>query len=504
MAPGGSGGMSGGPSASTWTTSASLVPAADSVRAELPISGWSKNWLAYTRWDGVLVTVDDLGELTRAGRDGADIRRALFRYVEAGGTLLVLGPERAEPLGLAKADVLGHAATALAMASPGVGLDNLFRAAFAVAVAAEPVAEGRRRAVLAELPLTWQRFRDYRNGFVVCSPGFGRCLVSADRQSAYWSGERWGVVEEAWRGTLQPWESARSANTLNEEFPVIDDLGVPVKGLFVLMLAFTILIGPINLVLLTKQNRRMWMWWTVPSISLVTCLAVFGYMVVSEGWSGHSRVGAITVVDEVEKRSTTLGRAAYYSPLTPGDGLHYSAETEVSPHGNQHTALTSSCTLAWGQGQHLSRGWVSARVPAHFLLRKCVTQEERRITVRREGASLLVSNRLGADIRTLYLADEKGQLHHASDVPAGHEVALKRDPRRLKPSAAGWREIYRDAKWPPQAGWEKQLKNPEATLHPRTYLAEVDGSPFLEQGLDGAKVREQTSLVLGVMADLGP
>ena len=43
----------------------------------------------------------------------------------------------------------------------------------------------------------------------------------------------------------------------------------------------------------------------------------------------------------------------------------------------------------------------------------------------------------------------------------------------------------------------------ETLLTPRSYLAVVEGSPFLEQGLKGARVRLTDSVVLGLMAE-GP
>src|SRR5205085_10307058 len=139
-----------------------------------------------------------------------------------------------------------------------------------------------------------------------------------------------------------------------------------------LMLGFAVPIGPVNMIVLARKNRRLWLLWTVPAISLVTCLAVFGYMLAAEGWQGHRRVAALTRPDGPSHRATTLAWAGFYSPLTPGDGLHFSQDTEVAPQsatefrygrrgGNAHT-------LDWGQDQHLARGWVQPRVPAHFML----------------------------------------------------------------------------------------------------------------------------------------
>ena len=62
------------------------------LRAEVAISGWSDRWLAYSRYDGILVTREDLEELERGAADSKAILLALHQYVETGGTLVVLGP----------------------------------------------------------------------------------------------------------------------------------------------------------------------------------------------------------------------------------------------------------------------------------------------------------------------------------------------------------------------------------------------------------------------------
>ena len=59
--------------------------------------------------------------------------------------------------------------------------------------------------------------------------------------------------------------------------------------------------------------------------------------------------------------------------------------------------------------------------------RRAGKSESRResVKVTREGGALVLVNRLGVDIRSLQLADEKGQIHTADDIAAGARVVLK-------------------------------------------------------------------------------
>ena len=76
--------------------------------------------------------------------------------------------------------------------------------------------------------------------------------------------------------------------------------------------------------------------WTVPAISGLTVAAVFGYMLVAEGWSRHQRTQVITVKDEATGRATTIGWTSFYSPVTPAEGLHFGYETEASLKGENY------------------------------------------------------------------------------------------------------------------------------------------------------------------------
>lgn len=425
------------------------------VRADVPVSSWSRLWLAYTRYDGVVVTVEDLAELVRAGNEGQPVLTALYQYAEAGGVLFVLGPGK------------------------------------------------------AELPASWVRRAVRDRGHAAHSPGFGRCFVTADRDSAKWNNERWSIFDEC-AVTARPF-SGRTLPEANRALPPVDDLGVPVKGLFLLMFVFAVAIGPGNVWLLSKWNRRIWMWWTVPAFSAMTCAMVFGYMVVSEGWQGHAKAAGFTVLDEAEKRATTLGRTSYYSPLSPSDGLRFDTDTEVTVIGTQsvnsfhhrhgrfreHSTL-GACEVDWGGDQHFRRGWVPARVPAHFQLRKSKA-ETRRAIVAREGEELTLTNALGAGIARVVVADEKGRLYEGTDVAEGAKVTLRPTGNQAsdKPDFVRGR-VFSSQDWA-SAVQEGNADRYDGLLTPKSYLALVEGAPFVEQALKGAQERQTRSWVLGLM-----
>ena len=511
----------------------------ETIDLGLPVSAWSTNWLGFSRYDGVVVTGDDIRQMPPA------VQSALRRYVECGGALLVLG-----------------------------GL---------------------------ELPESWELRESEKSepltdsvGLVNYNIGFGQCIVSPETDTGPLTSAQWEEVAESWVKTAAPWQIGRPIEEANRMFPVVSKgLGIPVRGMFFLMLLFAVAIGPVNLIVLSRKKRRLWMLWTVPVISLLTCAAVFAYATFSEGWNRHGRTEGLTILDERIHRATTIGWTAFYASLTPNDGLHFSYDTELTPqdydkrYGGASNTGTAR-TIDWTQDQHLASGWMNARIPAHFMLRKTEVRRER-VTVRTEAnGRLKVVNGLGADIRLFWLADRNGTIHTAKNILAGAEAELtprqglhlpeaalaslnetlltelelqspvivhQLDRRSIPSMLIGEMQnvnalITHDAvvsvqkpgkEWKitdrlsgrtytiKQIGgrpggkvsvygqvslglrgifssnWIKSMEqlttNPEQYLRPGSYIAALDATPFIEEGLKKVKKKQYSSIVYGILAE---
>ncbi|HEY7309407.1 MAG TPA: hypothetical protein VH643_08630 [Gemmataceae bacterium] len=417
------------------------LPANVDFQLAEPVELWSHNWLAYSRYDGIVVTGDDLKAMSPA------VRTALWQYVETGGALLVLG----------EADLRG------------------------LSVTGEKTSE---------------------DGWRLIESGFGRCIVSPDDNFDRWKDEHFQLIAASWSETVKPWDNPRNSYDANERFPVVEDIGIPIKGLFVLMFLFAVAIGPINFLVLARKKRRIWILWTTPAISLVTCLAVFGYMLLSEGWEGQLRTETFTLLDEGTHRATTVGWTAVYSPLTPSNGLHFSYETEVIPQrmNEGRRAGVRSCTLDWSRDQHLASGWVEARVPAHFKVRKS-EMRHKRVNIHREAdGKVSMVNALGAEITLITYADEHGRLYSGEHIAAGAPASLtpKNVPEVPQPVQT-MRQVYLSSNW--LIGAQGIASAPQRYLRPNSYLAEVDDSPFLEDALRKARTRKCHAVIMGVLKE---
>ncbi|MFW5692727.1 MAG: hypothetical protein ACOCWL_00790, partial [Thermoguttaceae bacterium] len=234
---------------------------------------------------------------------------------------------------------------------------------------------------------------------------------------------------------------------------------------------------------------------------------VFGYSMASEGWAGRGRTASLTLLDQRCRRATTIGYVSYYSPLAPG-GLHFDAQTDAalldpeSGYGSYRYRETPSGLrfVDWTDGQHLASGWMKARVPAYFQVRKNEDRRERLTVEPQADGSVRVLNALGADIDRLYVADASGRVLEAGNIPAGAEqtlsVAAGAAPGEKEP--ARMRSLFTQSNWLGRFHELQHAPDPAALLAPGCYIAFLDRSPFIESPMAGVEPEHTAAIVYGV------
>jgi hypothetical protein len=414
----------------------------NTLRAEAPVSEWSAHWLAYSPFDAVVLGAGDLRSMPPA------VLAAIGDYLEAGGNVVLTGQ--------------------------------------------------------ADLPASWHASAKtaLRDGFEH-SVGFGRCFALGTDNPSALHPESIHRLRSTVREALHYWEGLpEDSRGANAALPVVDSLKIPTRGLILIMLAFVVVIGPVNILVLSRRRRRTWLLWTIPAISALTTLIVFAYSLLSEGVTPYARIAGLTLLDQASHHAVTVGGEAFYCPLTPSGGLRFDFDTEATPlvhSGWDRSGVARE--VDWTQSQHFRRGWVSARVPAYFHLRKPETRRER-VEVVNEGGRLRIVNGLGVGIRSIWMADAATNCFEAAGVPAGQTAGLVRSTSaRAVGGAGGAGGLLRDAGF---AARLDSLKGgtPTAYLLPNTYIAVLDRNPFLENALGRAaspKRTRSTAVVFGIL-----
>lgn len=406
------------------------------TQAEIPVAEWSDSWRSYSRFDGVALTADEFRSLPGPVREG------LRDWVGAGGALLILGE--------------------------------------------------------APLPAEWAPTSAKDMPIATDHSRFGEVMTTGGKSLKDLSGDEWVGIWLALHRTLQPWQRSMSPSDANREFPVVDNFAIPLRGLFVLILLFVIIIGPVNFWLLNRFKKRMFMLVTIPACAFVASVGVSGFALLSEGVSGKSRSASFTVLDEPLRRATTFGVEAFYAPLTPGGGLHFDAGTELTPILQPYSSDGVSRSIDWTTDQHLRQGWVVSRVPSHFLLRKVESRRERLTIINEPDGRVTVVNSLGAGITELTLMDARGNLHQGKNIGAGARVTLTAGGQKLPNRSDELRKLY-------QENFVASLNDLTSIngrtlylLAPNRYVAVLEGAPFIENSPLKGGSKKAASVVLGI------
>ncbi|MEM7577148.1 MAG: hypothetical protein AAF328_06695 [Planctomycetota bacterium] len=443
-----------------WSSGRRLGRAEVSILLGEPIVQWSTAWQTYTGYGAVVVSERDVRTMPTA------VAAALRKYVLDGGLMQVVMP------------------------SPGMPVPPSWPS-----VNGQDVSPVKQRGSVSR-PL-----------------GLGRVEWMSSDVVAAWpddQGEAWVEVVLARTSRLTTNFTAEQAD---RALPVIEQLQTPVRGLLVVMVVFAILIGPVNVLILVLIKRRMWLLWTVPVIAALFSGLVVVYALLSEGVTPSARTQAVTWLDQTTRESVTVAMRGYYTPLTPGDGLRFGMETVVIPqvglndyfYGNRGGGAR---TINLTTEQHLSRGWVSARVPTYFELRTVETRRERLVFERLEDGELAVTNGLGVDVERLQVIDHDGQVWFMDALPAGQKGLLEAGPNTDTLGGADGHadldDFGRLALNPadhiaaPQ-GWQfGQSARVRGTAKPGTYVALMSASPFVADGLAELGQHRVAATVVGV------
>lgn len=417
--------------------------------ANTGVEEWSDNWLAYTRFDCIALTVDDWKTLESRR---PPVLAAIRQYVEAGGLLCMVGDHWSAPKEWA--------------VDPRDG--KRYRGLLGAAYCLEKDLKGKEEQV--------NPFRE-----------------TVLEQARLWN--------RAFGGMLS------GDTSLLNALPVLANYGVSIKLIMVLIIVFAILIGPVNIYVLSLLKRRIWLLWTVPVTSLIASLLVLGASFLQEGFLRQSSSNTYTILDQRREEAVSFGFVGFYSTLTPR-GIVFSPDTEATAcitrgYGGDNRSLELS--LVSGGNQFFNRGWIHARIPSYFALRKVQAQRKERVNFDWSGDSPSATNGLGVDIKQLTVRSPDGILYEIHELKTGQKTTLEKmsadnkNPSHfdaqdhLNRSGLGFLQSG------PASGSTKTVLNDPDKLPAGSYLADIEHwNPFIEPGVDRMKPYKNKTTILGL------
>ncbi len=240
----------------------------------------------------------------------------------------------------------------------------------------------------------------------------------------------------------------------------LDAVGVPELDwgwliLFVALLA--VLIGPVNLFLFARGNRRLRILWTTPLIAVAASALLAVLMVARDGFGGEGERVSLVLLDPVRNREVALVEQAARTAILMGSAF----ETE-------HPVFMMPLPLAVGGGagsdlreNGLWRdGWFRSRTLETHLIER-VRPSRAGVTIRKRGDVMEAVVSLDADLDTLvYCAPDGSFWGSQRGMKRGTQVELQKldataaaelpreAARRFGPRLAdAWRRVRERPGW---------------------------------------------------------
>lgn len=305
------------------------------------------------------------------------------------------------------------------------------------------------------------------------SAGLADVLVKAAAlQDANWSlpanrASDWGAIAE--RGFRLPIPGVRA---------------VPARAYLLILILFSLLIGPANYWFLWRRRQQVLLVLTAPLISLLFIVLLAGYVVAGEGVGVRGRAVTFTMLDQARRHAATRASVSLYAAgMAPIGGLGFARDEAVYTIGVDGQGSRDAQMLDLTETQRFTSGAIQARSPANLETIAFRAARER-LVLEADGSAIAIVNGLGATIRALVYRTG-GAVHHLpAPLPAGQKAVLS-------PGAP------RAAIVPPALPQSPRLEHLFANTPDGAYLAVLDRSPFWNAGVASIDERESFHVVVG-------
>jgi hypothetical protein len=263
--------------------------------------------------------------------------------------------------------------------------------------------------------------------------------------------------------------------------------GVPAGAYLLILVLFSLLIGPVNFLLLRRVRQQALIVLTAPLISAVFIGVLMVYVVAAEGFAVHGRAETFTALDQARRLASTRAAVSLYAAgMTPSGGLRFPRDVAVFPLGSDGGAGgRDRLALDLTDSQRFASGLIAARSPTN-LETIAVRPARERLQVVRDGAGLAVVNGLGATVTKLRYRAADGMLTIAGPLPEGGRAPLRAaalGEQLLTPSQAS------------VSRFQRAIDNQPAG----SYVAVLERSPFWEPGVSRVEERDSVHVVFGTL-----
>lgn len=291
------------------------------------------------------------------------------------------------------------------------------------------------------------------------------------------------------------WFDQKPLSEWQKTFSIVDDLSIPRAGIIFFIILFVLLAGPINLFLLTRYNKRIWLLATVPVLSFMFAGAILLYVIFSEGFKTETRLCVFDYLDQRDGMYASMAQMGVYARTSPSNVV-FDAEDELN--NIEQNVKSERLNIDWTSGkQVIHSNFAPVRNPAFYKVRKTGTSRLN-LDFDFKAAYPYVVNGLGKDVKLLYVRDADGKLWKAENIGAGKKATLTLSNEIEE---ANYKTISTFQFLISKSNWNvvaSSLNKSLVYIPPNCYVATFNSTgPFSNKGIPYANEKRTTAFLWG-------
>lgn len=305
-----------------------------------------------------------------------------------------------------------------------------------------------------------------------------------------------------------------NSSSAQSKLPMVDEKQVDLNIVFWAVLAFILLVGPVNYFIARLYFKNMMaILVTTPVFSIVITILFVIADYFSQGLTPTSITECFTILDEKNRQAYSIGTTGFYSPIQPGQ-LTFDTNTELLPttnsnmdddvysYGRGRNSVKATADISFAQNQQtLLSGWVKPRESVYFHFRQSTRSDLRVAFEVTEDGGVRATNGLGVDIKSLYYRDQNAKVFVTKEILAGESSIMEfegdgrigqtgntipEEINSLVPLRG--RSIFRNM-------IDKRL------MRNGHYIVETVASAFVQPGQSGTIVKPTSSFIYGIQGE---
>jgi hypothetical protein len=213
-------------------------------------------------------------------------------------------------------------------------------------------------------------------------------------------------------------------------WPPVHRLGappLPVTAISLFMIAYAVVVGPVNLFLASRRparDRALRVMWSIPVLSLAASAILTVAILVNDGIGGEGYRFTVVAIDPEHHEAAVLQRQAARTGLLLGTSFRSREPLAIMP-------LPVADDLAARTGRQslngeIHSGWFHSRTLQGQILRTTRPSRARIERAVRPDGTIEVLSSLPDTLEHLYWCDGNGAVWYAADVAPGRAVTLAR------------------------------------------------------------------------------